>query len=718
MSTSLFDQILVSACNTDDNKYRLFTAEGTSEVRATSDCVNPAFAGNGTDSATSAENMVSTVVTRKLGALQTALTLLEGNGSAEQPYKMRVDIRNNAQTSWQGVIRIDFALGSSEPNIFLPAFMVGHNRGQAPMRVPQMFARLRAGSLNKPASSWWMVRADRLANPCALAVSNNRVRGLAASPYLVSANGTIVGHEASDSLPKVQYNGFTCALAGNDSNAARTDCASVGMTIGYENAPWLFIDSSTVLERASLQEGAVAIAAGATVSVVLDIFDYAATDERGIVPALEHTYKRFHELPRAVGTSLRAIEDLSRAIFEDAWLAERHMYAGFVFDRPSMLSDIHTSTYDYQELGSSAWTNGMATAAPMLASAIVLKDEAMRCQALEAIDYIVDNCMNPESGLPFDAVKNGVWSNHGWWFDGLPEPGHSGYLVGQMLYYVLQSYKYEQSLDNEHTNWLAFAAAVIPKLAQQRNSTYEYPYIFDEHTAAGIDYNSFAGAWCLAASALYAFLSDDMSDISGLIASEQHYYDTYICHMECYGAPLDAQKAVDSEGVLAYIKALRWLYELTGNDVLLDHMRDAFAYEYMFKFCWNSPVSVPPLSHVGWSSCGGSVTSTCNPHIHPMSSNILGEMQWYTGKRDDAYVRSRMRDTLLWSCQTYNTRDNEYDYGRVGWMSERFCHSQGLLTERYPDGSASSTWFALMPWASGAILDGLTSMQLYAQDSK
>lgn len=44
MSTSLFDQILVSACSTDDNKYRLFTAEGTSEVRATSDCVNPAFA--------------------------------------------------------------------------------------------------------------------------------------------------------------------------------------------------------------------------------------------------------------------------------------------------------------------------------------------------------------------------------------------------------------------------------------------------------------------------------------------------------------------------------------------------------------------------------------------------------------------------------------------------------------------------------------------------
>ena len=43
-----------------------------------------------------------------------------------------------------------------------------------------------------------------------------------------------------------------------------------------------------------------------------------------------------------------------------------------------------------------------------------------------------------------------------------------------------------------------------------------------------------------------------------------------------------------------------------------------------------------------------------------------------------------------------------------GWMSERFCHSEGLVKERYPDGSLASTWFALMPWACGSILEGLT----------
>ena len=54
-----------------------------------------------------------------------------------------------------------------------------------------------------------------------------------------------------------------------------------------------------------------------------------------------------------------------------------------------------------------------------------------------------------------------------------------------------------------------------------------------------------------------------------------------------------------------------------------------------------------------------------------------------------------------------NTFDKEYDYGKTGWMSERFCFCEGLLTEKWPDGSPASTWFALMPWASASIIEGL-----------
>ena len=55
-------------------------------------------------------------------------------------------------------------------------------------------------------------------------------------------------------------------------------------------------------------------------------------------------------------------------------------------------------------------------------------------------------------------------------------------------------------------------------------------------------------------------------------------------------------------------------------------MRDALYNEYTFKFCYNSPIKVPPLGSVGWSSSGGSITSMVNPHIHPMSSSILDEI--------------------------------------------------------------------------------------------
>ena len=50
---------------------------------------------------------------------------------------------------------------------------------------------------------------------------------------------------------------------------------------------------------------------------------------------------------------------------------------------------------------------------------------------------------------------------------------------------------------------------------------------------------------------------------------------------------------------------------------------------------------------------------------------------------------------------------SEYGYGGPGWMSERFCFCQGLLTEKYPDGSWASTWFALMSWAAASIIEGL-----------
>lgn len=630
--------------------------------------------------------------------------------SAIRPVRLSVTVRNVSPIPFTGVVRIDLSVNGADPRFFLPGFMYGRNRGEAPLAVPHPYARIRPGKEAKPASSWWMVRGDRLANPCALIVADGRVRGLCASPCLtVDADGSLRGWEPSEREEglepgRFRFAGYTCTL-GSDG-----ETSSVGVTIGYENAPWLFVASNDVRDRAPLRDGAVELPPGSSATIIVDVFDHAADDERGIIPAMEHTYRRFHQPPRVVGDAATTVRDLSGAIMRDAWLDDRRMYAGFVFDRPSTFAD--RTGWDgrwYQELGSSSWTNGMAAAAPMLASALRLHDDAMRRQATACIDGIVSGSWNERAGLPFDAVNRGVWSNRGWWADGLPSAGHSSYLTGQAAYYVLESYRIERDLAGvAHDDWLDYVRRTVDTFERSRNGADEYPYLFDERTGAGIAYDSFAGAWCMAAGAAWTQLTGDLRHLDGLRRAERRYHDAYVRHMECYGAPLDTSKAVDSEGILAYVKAARLLHAITGDGLYLDHIRDALHYESTFRFCWNTPVSTPPLSHVGWSSCGGSVTSTCNPHIHPMSSNIIGDMAYYLDERDDAYLRSRMEDAVLWSCQTYNTRPGEYDYGDIGWMSERFCYGQGLLHERYPDGSPASTWFALMPWAAGSILDGLT----------
>lgn len=69
-----------------------------------------------------------------------------------------------------------------------------------------------------------------------------------------------------------------------------------------------------------------------------------------------------------------------------------------------------------------------------------------------------------------------------------------------------------------------------------------------------------------------------------------------------------------------------------------------------------------------------------------MSNNIIDDMIYYLNKRSDDYVKSRLNDTILCGLQTYNSFDDEFDYGKKGWMTERFCCSEGLLTQRYSSG--------------------------------
>ena len=614
----------------------------------------------------------------------------QGNGSPEHPFQVEIQVRNCGESVWRGVLRVVLSVKGETPRFYLPGVIYGTNRGEAPLVVDSKCPRLRKKG-EFPASPWWMVRSDRLSHPCAFSYGEGRIVGLTASPYFVYQDGVRKVWEPAIKGEFDQYTGFGCSLQNGE----------VWYTLGYENAPWMFVNSHTYSSRAPLGENCFEIGVGETVAFCVYCFDYPAEDERGVHEALKWVYEKYHETPRRVCNVQETVRDMATAIARDAWLADRHMYSGFVYDRGER--------FEYNPLPSISWTNGLAAAVPMLASAIRLKEETMRKQALECINHIVTNSINEKNDLPYMVEQDGEWSNKGWWYDRLPTPGHASYLVGQCVYLVLKAYAWEKKeRGEEHPEWLSFAKRVIERTEKSRNADGEYPYVFSDKTGAGLTYDSFSGAWCMAAAAYYSYLVGDRGYLVDLLRSERYYHEAYVRHQECYGGPLDIDKNIDSEGILAYIRAVRYLHEVTGEAYLLEHLKDALYYEYTFKFCYNSPIKVPPLSTVGWSSCGGSITSVTNPHIHPMSSSVLDEMAYYLSKQEDAYIRSRFVDTLLWSCQCHMMEDKEYGYGRKGWMSERFCHSEGLLTEHYPDGSAASTWFSLMPWACGSILEGLT----------
>lgn len=623
--------------------------------------------------------------------LQAALSPMGGSGTLEDPALYQVALENPGSAPWQGVFLLELAFPKQDPRFFLPGFLYGRNRGEAPLRVDNQFPRLRPGSPQRPAAPFWMVRGDRLTHPAAFVLDGGRLYGLSAAPHLVEQDGRKLAWAPGVSGQLCQFAGFACSL----------EKGTVAHTLGYENAPWLFIQSHNVVDRPPLGENCLTLAPGEKFAYTVAVYDLPAQDPRVIYEAVAAVYRRWHTPPRNGADARQAVADLAGAVARDAWLAEENSYCGIVRENPD-------GTLDYNRIFSISWTNGLSVAVPMLLAAHRLKDETIRAQALQAIEFIARNALNPRTGLLYESWDEQGFHNRGWWFDGMHTGGHSGYLAGQSLYYLLKAFEYERRFGMvERRDWLALAESILERLNAVKNTDGEYPFILSEETGAGLEYDSLGSVWCLAAAALYARLAGDQSGLAEMERSEAHYYHAYVARAECYGGPLDTDKAIDDEGILAYIRAARLLHELTGREVYLDHLRDALGYEFTFKFCYNTPIQTPPLGRLGWSCCGGSVTSVANPHIHPMSSTVLDEMLYLLEHRPDAYLAARLQDTYDWSRQSHNTFDREYDYGRKGWMSERFCFGQGLLVQRYPDGSPASTWFALMPWACASILEGL-----------
>lgn len=101
-----------------------------------------------------------------------------------------------------------------------------------------------------------------------------------------------------------------------------------------------------------------------------------------------------------------------------------------------------------------------------------------------------------------------------------------------------------------------------------------------------------------------------------------------------------------------------------------------------------------------------------------MSNNVADEIAYCFEKTGDAYWKQRLEDTTGWGLQTFSTYDGEYDFGKKGWMSERFCYSEALLIEQYNDGSPCSTWKCFLPWGASNLLEGFCGTVWDSQSQK
>lgn len=578
----------------------------------------------------------------------------------------------------------EFPKTETQPYFQIPGFLYGTNNAKGSDGKQPKFEY--GGTIDWPASSKFYTRADRSTHNNIITVHNSYVFSIGIQEKL----DNIEYERSNEWESRYAYNGLML-----DTSFPQKDI--VGFTIGYEHFPkrytWEWDDPITPKVDEFLH-GWIYGQKGKTITT--KSFYYCNTAEEGIPAygkALEAYYNIIHELPKVRATRNEAMRFCIDAIIENGWNKEHSFF---------VLSD---NSEEGKNRGNTGWTGGMQVAYPILKAGITLQESKYTELAIQYMNNLVATGMNEKAHLLYEEFRDGKWSVDGWWgrredcYNWGDNPLHSAYVNGQAAYYLLKSYI---DTGKKYTSWLTSAQIILQTALASQQADGSIARFYNSTNGNPIDYTGFQACWFVPGLILLATISND-TIILEKAQKALDYYFSFHTKGELYGTPMDTHEAVDEEGNLAFIIACVEMHKITHQEKYIDFVRIAFDYEFSWKFPYNTAFSNEPLRSLEWCSCGGSITSTHNPHIHPMGNLVAGELWYVYTQTKNNYYAQRLQDTCIWGLSTFNTHNFNFGFGGLGFETEQFFHSDALLLPWWKkwDGGI---WEAYLPWASGCVI--------------
>jgi hypothetical protein len=381
---------------------------------------------------------------------------------------------------------------------------------------------------------------------------------------------------------------------------------------------------------------------------------------------------------------------------------------------------IDTTLKPWRAVVEIGWTGGSMLAYPFALAERIFPDLTLPKTSTQIFNEICGG-FNESSGFINDTTLNRLTKNcpegwntsevNGWWSGFLPQTrdNHCAYTNAHAAYYLLRA----ASLSRERPKlWVSTALRVLDTAMQLQRDDGAFGYTFSSREKKVIDFDGFAGCWFAAALAL-AWKITGQTRYRTSADRALEYYATFVGNLACWGTPMDTCKSIDSEGNLAFIRAARLMHELTQQPEYLDMLEAGANYEFLWRYAFRARPQCPPLKGSSWNSCGGSITSVSNPHIHPMSVVATSDLEYLARATDNSYHQSRADDGMAWLMNTMELYPDVTGYGRYGVLSERTCPSDGLLSERYHDsGAPASTWWSYNAWAAGSAMEAIAEKML------